>query len=93
MRSVSIILRAWASPTPCPIAVYTLANATDRREVITIDADDGREYLMAFRAIVRPTHGRAYLGKLGEIERPEHTRGRFLDLLPRARPGASGERQ
>jgi hypothetical protein len=64
---------------------YTLANAPDRREVVVIDADDGREFLQAHREILRPAHGRAYLGKLGEIMRPERARGRFLDLLPRGR--------
>jgi hypothetical protein len=64
---------------------YTLANAPDRKEIVTIEAADGRELLYAMREIVRPAHGRAYLGKLGEIRRPDHVRGRFLDLLPRER--------
>ena len=62
---------------------YTLANAPDREEVVCLSAVDDREVLMAFRAIVRPAHGRAHLGMLGEIERPSFARTEFLDLLPR----------
>lgn len=65
---------------------YTLANAPDRQEMIVIEAADGRELLLAKRAIVRPAHGKPYLGRLGEIERPDHIQGRFLDLLPRGAP-------
>jgi hypothetical protein len=64
---------------------YTLENAPDREEIVTLEAADGRELLHAIRTIIRPAHGRAYLAKLGEIMRPEQVRGRFLDLLPRGR--------
>jgi hypothetical protein len=61
---------------------YTLANHPDRREVILIEANDGSEFLTAFRDIIRPAHGRPNLGKLGAIERLNHIEGRWLNLLP-----------
>jgi hypothetical protein len=62
---------------------YTLTNAPDRKEIVGIEATNGREFLLAEREIIHPAYGRAYLGKLGEIMRPERVRGRFGDLLPR----------
>jgi hypothetical protein len=54
-----------------------------RREVVFIEAVDGREHLVAMRDIVRLHGGQPYLAKLGQIERPRRLGGRFLDLLPR----------
>jgi hypothetical protein len=71
-------LTAWASF----FRPGSLADHPQRREMICIEAADGREYLMAFREIVRPDHGKPYLRKLSEIERPDHVEGRFLNLLP-----------
>jgi hypothetical protein len=60
---------------------YTFANHPQRREGVSIQAEDETELLMANREIVRPAHGRAYLGKLGAIERPTQMRGRLVGLL------------
>jgi hypothetical protein len=60
-----------------------LSEHPQRQEVVQIDVDDGREYLMTLRKIIRPEHGKPYLDRLGEIERPEQVaHGRFLNLLP-----------
>jgi hypothetical protein len=60
----------------------SLANAPHRVEVISIQAEDGRELITASREIVRPAQGKPYLAKL-EIERPDLAEGRFVNLLPR----------
>jgi hypothetical protein len=59
---------------------YSLENASDREEIILIEAEDEKEFLSAIRVIIRPSHGKPYLGKLGPIERPNAS-GRFLGLL------------
>jgi hypothetical protein len=63
---------------------YSLANHPERREIISIEAEDANELISAEREIIRPQHGKPYLGKLGAIERPTISRGRFHGLLPSA---------
>lgn len=62
----------------------SLANFPGRREAIVINAEDGRQILIALRTIIRPAHGKPYLTKL-EIEQTDDVTGRFTGLLP-ARP-------
>jgi hypothetical protein len=52
-----------------------------REEVVMFDADDGHEYLMAMRKIIRPQHGKPYLDKL-EFFDSNKPFGRFTNLLP-----------
>ena len=40
-----------------------------RKEIVILTADDGRETLAAMHEIIRPSGGKPYLGKIGEIER------------------------
>jgi len=62
---------------------YTLAHHPDRREAVCIEAEDGTEFLTAFRDIIRPAHGKPYLDKLGPIERFDGiAMGRWAGLLP-----------
>jgi hypothetical protein len=81
---------------------YTLANHPERREVVTIDAEDGTKFLTALRDIIRPAHGKPYLGKLGPIERFDGiVTSRWTGLLPskehaaalRERPSAEEPRR
>jgi hypothetical protein len=53
----------------------------DRREIVTISAQDSKEYLCATRDIIRPAGGKPYLGKLSDIERPARPKGRLVNLL------------
>jgi hypothetical protein len=53
-----------------------------RVERVMIDGEDGSQYLMAFRNIVRPVTGKPYLTPLSKIERP-NAAGPFLGLLPK----------
>jgi hypothetical protein len=52
-----------------------------REEVVAFDADDGHEYLVAMRKIIRPQHGKPYLDKL-EFSDQNMPFGRFTNLLP-----------
>jgi hypothetical protein len=63
----------------------SLASHPERREAVAVNADDGVEYLVAKRDIVRPEQGKPYLAKL-KIERVDLDRhsgvGRFNNLSP-----------
>ena len=68
---------AWMAPDDgyqAPKAEHPL-----RTEVVSLNADDGCECLIATRDIIRPRRSNAYLAKL--IERTRQPRGRLMDLL------------
>jgi hypothetical protein len=66
-----------------------LADHPLRKEMISFDANDGHEVLVATRDVVRPPGGRPYLGELSEITRPDSMEGRMAaDLLPSATAAA-----
>jgi hypothetical protein len=65
----------------------TLADHPLRKELVALQATDGRETLMATRDIVRPASGKPYLAPIEEIIRPDSIEGRMAtELLPSAAP-------
>jgi hypothetical protein len=65
-----------------------VAQHPQRREIIIISVDDGVEFIVAPRDIIRPPHGKAYLGKLGTIVKQSAPKGRFTKLLNDVRPSS-----
>jgi hypothetical protein len=59
-----------------------------RREIVSLSADDGRECLLAMRDIVRPQGGKPYLAKISKIDRTARPQGRLMDLLNDVRPSS-----
>jgi hypothetical protein len=88
------IAEVWTLKEPCNareamLQFGSLANHPQRREIVMLCGDDGREHVTATRNIVRPSTGRPYLEKLGAIDRWDGIEPRWLDLLPRRGAGSA----
>ena len=66
---------------------YTLANAPEREEVVMVDGEDGRQFLLGWRAIIRPPGQKPYLGKL-VIDKETSVGGVGVGLLQPDKPDA-----
>jgi hypothetical protein len=76
-------VEAWTVPEEDRVGPYpgSLADHPRRREIVAINADDGRHCLLTTRDIIRPQTGKPYLAKMSKIKRIEQPKGVLMDLL------------
>jgi hypothetical protein len=76
------VTEAWTLNDPNDaVPAGTLANHPDRKEIVMLNASDGRESIVGIREIVRPERGKPYLAKLEIMPSGCEQFGRFSDML------------